>query len=296
MIARCHKVTSLADRRPVLVLAPASSDTLTYFRRIWRNRHVMGPLCHSFLSATYHATILGAWWLVIRSLLPTLGLIAIFQHVKSLQPQTIPYPLYVISGTTLWMILALAVPKGTRCLRITRRFHLHMAFPKIMVPFASISLSLVHALIFLIVLIGGITYYYYVYGVLYLAPLWRLSLLPIILLLVVLLTTGIIAVTSILFLVARDIRMVMLFAIQIWFYFTPVAYPLDILPEVWRTAVLYANPMASLIELGRWSLLGEGTVEWPAVITSAGVCLLVFWLGMRVMVRLEPALSLVRLL
>jgi lipopolysaccharide transport system permease protein len=296
MTVRNLKAATVANRRPVSIIGPAGSDTLTYLRRVWHNRHVMRPLCYNFLAATYHSTILGAWWLVIRSILPTLGMIAIFQHVKSLQPQTLPYPLYVISGTTLWMIVALALPKGTRCLRIARRFHMNMGFPKIMVPLASMSFSVVHALMFFVVLLGGIAYYYIFYNDLYLAPLWRMSLLPLVLILIMLLTTGIISFSSVLFLVARDVRMLLLFAVQLWFYFTPVAYPLEILPGIWRTAVLYLNPMASLIELGRWSLLGVGTVEWPAVITSAVVCLLVFWLGMRLMARVEPALSLVRLL
>ena len=296
MITRNLKVATEANRRPVSVIGPQGSDTLTYLKRVWRNRHVMRPLSHNFLAATYHSTILGAWWLIIRSTLPTLGLIAIFQHVKSLQPKTLPYPLFVISGTAFWMILALALPKGTRCLKIARRFHMNMAFPKIMVPLASMSFSTVHALMFLVVILGGIAYYYFFYHDLYLAPIWRLALLPAIVFLITLLTTGILAFTSVIFLVARDIRMMMLFGVQLWFYFTPVAYPLEILPGIWRTAVLYLNPMASLIEFGRWSLLGVGTVEWPAVVTSAVACLVVFWLGMRFMARVEAALSLVRLL
>jgi lipopolysaccharide transport system permease protein len=290
------KAATVANRRPVSVIGPQGSDTLTYLKRVWRSRRVMRPLSHSFLAATYQSTILGAWWLIIRSILPTLGLVAIFKHIQSLQPQTLPYPLYVISGTMLWTMVALGLPKGTRCLKIARRFHMNLGFPKIMVPLASMSFSVVHALMFLVLLLGGIAYYYVFYHDLYLAPLWRMSLLPAVIFLLILLTAGIISFTSVIFLVARDVRMLLMFAVQLLFFFTPVVYPLEILPDIWRNAVLYLNPVASLIELGRWSLLGVGTVEWPAVLTSGVACLVVFWLGLRFMARAEAALSLVRLL
>ena len=55
----------------------------------------------------------------------------------------------------------------------------------------------------------------------------------------------------------RDVRYVVPFLTQFWMYATPVVYPSSLLDEPWRT--LYGlNPMVSVVEGFRWSLLGQG--------------------------------------
>jgi lipopolysaccharide transport system permease protein len=288
------KAATAGDRKPVSIIGAQGPGSLAYLKRVWRNRRLMGALCFNFLAVTYNATILGWWWLIIRTTLPTLGMIAIFQHVKSLQPQALPYPLHVISGMTLWTLLGMSLTRGTRCLRMSRKLHMRIGFPKILVPAASLALPATYATSFFLVLLAGIAYYYAVYHELYLAPLWRIILFPVPVLLIMLFTIGILSVTSVLFLFARDIRMLFIHLVQLWFYFTPIYYPIDILPEGWRIAMMYLNPMVALIEFARWSLLGTGTLDLLALLTSATACLVVFWLGMRFMARAEVALSIVR--
>ena len=55
----------------------------------------------------------------------------------------------------------------------------------------------------------------------------------------------------------RDIGYTIPFLTQVWFYASPVTYPLSLVPQKWR--LLYGlNPMVGVIEGFRWALLGQG--------------------------------------
>jgi lipopolysaccharide transport system permease protein len=56
----------------------------------------------------------------------------------------------------------------------------------------------------------------------------------------------------------RDVRYVVPFAIQIWMFSTPIAYPSTLVPEKWR--LFYdLNPMAGVVDGFRLALLGVGS-------------------------------------
>jgi lipopolysaccharide transport system permease protein len=64
----------------------------------------------------------------------------------------------------------------------------------------------------------------------------------------------------------RDVRYVLPFAMQFWMFATPVAYPASLVPDAWRP--LYGlNPMATVVEGFRWSLLGTPAPGSMAVVS-----------------------------
>lgn len=55
----------------------------------------------------------------------------------------------------------------------------------------------------------------------------------------------------------RDIGHALPFVTQLWFFATPVAYPISLIPASWQT--WYGiNPLASVVEGFRWALFGSG--------------------------------------
>ena len=53
----------------------------------------------------------------------------------------------------------------------------------------------------------------------------------------------------------RDVRYALPFMTQLWFFASPIAYPISLVSESWRW-VFGLNPLCGLIEAMRWSLLG----------------------------------------
>src|SRR5690606_8527608 len=88
----------------------------------------------------------------------------------------------------------------------------------------------------------------------------------------------------------RDLRYVIPVAIQFLLYASPVGYSLEVLHEK-LPAQFYApymlNPLASLIEFFRWTLLGEGQLALGWLAYSVAVALGIFVGGALMFTRAE---------
>jgi lipopolysaccharide transport system permease protein len=83
----------------------------------------------------------------------------------------------------------------------------------------------------------------------------------------------------------RDVRYVVRFGLQIWLFISPVAYPLQLVNQPWRT--LYAfNPMVGVLTLMRWSLL-DGPAPTAGTLLSVVVALVVLLTGLAYFQRTE---------
>jgi lipopolysaccharide transport system permease protein len=70
----------------------------------------------------------------------------------------------------------------------------------------------------------------------------------------------------------RDVRYILPFLAQFWFFVTPVAYSGTLVPENWR-ALYSLNPMFGVVEGFRWSLLGTGKAPGSTVLISSLVAI-----------------------
>jgi len=234
--------------------------------------------------STYQRTLLGPLWLLVQSSLPLVGMIAVFQHVPSFQSD-LPYPLFLISGMALWNIVDQGLKRGMRNLNRVKRIRKVIHVPRIAMTIAGLALPLLHHLFFVAFLIGTVVYLWFVDGRIFIVISGNLIYAFISVLLTIMLVIGISAINSVLFMIARDIRYIMAPLIGFWFFFTPVVYPLEILPQSWRTVSEYANPMTSIIELYRYGLFGIGGVEPQACVISAAVTVCIFLFGVWFMMR-----------
>ena len=83
----------------------------------------------------------------------------------------------------------------------------------------------------------------------------------------------------------RDIRHIFALGIQLWFYATPIIYPVSLVPERLRT-IYYLNPMAPVIEGYRAVLLNS---EMPAnnIWLAAGISVVILAVGYLFFKRVE---------
>ena len=70
------------------------------------------------------------------------------------------------------------------------------------------------------------------------------------------------------------------------FYFSPVMYPLSLVPDRWRW-VSALNPMTGIVESYRYAFLGAGTVEPTYLAISAVTTLVLLFSGIIVFSRTE---------
>jgi lipopolysaccharide transport system permease protein len=84
----------------------------------------------------------------------------------------------------------------------------------------------------------------------------------------------------------RDVRYVIPFAIQIWLFATPVAYPSSLLAQPWQT-LSAINPMVGVVEGFRWAVLGTPEAPLAQIGVSAASALVLLLAGLAYFDRVE---------
>jgi lipopolysaccharide transport system permease protein len=84
----------------------------------------------------------------------------------------------------------------------------------------------------------------------------------------------------------RDVRHIVPFLVQVWFFATPIIYSLGLIPEQLRWAY-FLNPMAGVIAGFRFALLGDGVLPVLPVLVSAVVSAAVLVTGIAHFRRVE---------
>lgn len=77
----------------------------------------------------------------------------------------------------------------------------------------------------------------------------------------------------------RDVNYLVGIGLQVWFYATPIVYPIDIIPETYQK-ILSANPMTSYVYSMRQVVYQQAlpsTLNWLMMSVSAVVSLVVGW-------------------
>jgi lipopolysaccharide transport system permease protein len=77
---------------------------------------------------------------------------------------------------------------------------------------------------------------------------------------------------------ARDTRFAVRYVVTFWMYFTPVIYPISMVPAEIRW-LMYLNPLTAPIETFKWGVLAGLEHSWGWWVYSAALTALVFASG-----------------
>jgi lipopolysaccharide transport system permease protein len=121
----------------------------------------------------------------------------------------------------------------------------------------------------------------------YQMPMFQMSwlFLPIILIIQILLMLGIGFATAAMNVFVRDVQSILALGIQVWFYASPIIYPVSMVPESIRQ-YYFLNPMAGIIQAYRDVLL-TGQLPGTYLIPSAIIALVTFLIGYWFFKRVE---------
>jgi lipopolysaccharide transport system permease protein len=120
----------------------------------------------------------------------------------------------------------------------------------------------------------------------HIVPGWSLLLLPVWIVMLLLSATGIGLVVTSLMVSYRDVQYVMTLALQILMYATPIVYPASRIPAHIRFW-FQLNPLYSLFEAIRWSLIGDGTLDLPRLAYSAAASVVILLIGVLSFKKME---------
>jgi ABC-type polysaccharide/polyol phosphate export permease len=185
-------------------------------REIGAYREILANLIRKELKVKYTASVLGAVW----SLLNPVVFLAVFTFVvRVLGNQTPHYPVFLLSGLLAWNLFNTSLTNGTRAVIDNANLVKKVAFPREILPLATIGVALVDfvlqtAVLLLFMLVTG-------YGF----SLPALLLYPAALLALLIFTTAVVLWVSAANVRYRDVGHLIGLALLVWFWATPIVYP-----------------------------------------------------------------------
>lgn len=269
----------------VEVVLEAGRTERNYWRDLWRYRELFQILAWRDFAVRYRQTFVGVAWAGLRPILTMIVLTVIFNRIAGLTSEgKAPYALMVMAGMLPWIFFSTGLADASNSLLTNTNLLTKVYFPRLILPAATILVSVVDFVIQLVLLAAMMVWYGY-------APDWRILTLPLLMVMAFLAALGPALWITAISVRYRDFRFVTPFLVQFGLYVTPVGFAFSKIPAEWQT--LYAlNPMVGVVNAFRWAILGGDTPFYgTSVAISAGMIAVMLWIGLRQFRRLENSFA-----
>jgi lipopolysaccharide transport system permease protein len=227
---------------------------LIVFRNVFRHRELFRNLVQRDLRTRYRNSLLGWGWAMLNPAIMTAVYAFIFTYIFKTKPDPGSpsglniFAFFLIAGILPWNFLGASITTGIGSVLGAGSLILRVRMPRELIPLSSIVALAVSLLVEFAVL----------FGALIVAGHAPFRLLPWILLLTILqffFVAGVSLWLAALNVRYRDIQHLVGMALLVWFYLTPVLYPVSYVPtratmwgmELHPRSIMLLNPMARFV-------------------------------------------------
>lgn len=230
------------------------------------------------IRARYQQSLLGMLWAILQPAATVIIFSIIFTQIIPINTKGASYVLFSFAAMVPWTFFNTSVADMVNSLVSNLNLVTKVYFPREILPISSLLARFVDFLIAGAMLV--------VLMVIYRAPFFPLGwlFLPVIILVQVALALGVGFLGAALNVFYRDVRQVITLVLQLWFYASPVIYPVDRVPPQLQR-FYFLNPMAGIISAYRDVLIYEKLPDatlLTAALISLAVLLLGYWFFKRV--------------
>jgi lipopolysaccharide transport system permease protein len=231
---------------------------------LWRHRNLIAQFTRREIEGRYRGSFLGLIW----SLANPLFMLGIYTFVfgivlKSRWPQArtgglAEFAIIIFAGLTAFSFFSECVNRAPILVVSVPNYVKKVVFPLEILPVSAMGAAFFHMGISLMVLLGA--------ELLFTGTIpWTIVLLPIVLLPAILISLGLMWFLSSLGVFIRDVSQAIGLIMQAMFFFTPIFYSIESIPEPVRTVILF-NPMAPVVENFRRVLLWGQMPSWRGLV------------------------------
>lgn len=264
-----------AGLSPVLARPPIPQ----YLAGLWSRRHFIATVPMNHVRSANMDTILGNLWFLVNPALQTLVYFLIFGVLLEVDRGVDDYLSYLVIGILCFTFITSSMLAAARCMQANLTLIRSMYFPRAVIPISSMLASLytflpsVLVMTVVVMITGG-------------RPSWRWLFLPVVLLMMVALTQGVVFVVARLGKAVPDLHALLPHMIRLLFYcsgvlFAPQSFTSDEV-VLWLFKI---NPFFEVLELFRWVLMGRSAPleiwlmasGWSALALIVGAWF--FWRG-----------------
>jgi lipopolysaccharide transport system permease protein len=260
------------------IIEPKRGWQFIDFKEIIAYRDLFYFLVWRDIKVLYAQTILGFSWALLQPLVQIVVFTIVFGKVARLETEGIPYLLFSTVAIIPWTYMSQSMSESSQSLVAGQTLLGKIYFPRLLFPITPILAKLVD-FGFSLSLILVVMIYYKVHFT------WNLLFMPLFVLLMMAIPTGVGLWLSALAIRFRDVKYALQFAIRMLIYTAPIVYSASSIPQKYR--MIYSlNPLVAVIEGYRSCLLGL-TLEWQYIVPGILTTLLLVVSGCFYFRRLE---------
>jgi lipopolysaccharide transport system permease protein len=252
-------------------------------RELWRFRDLAFQIAARDVTIRYRQTSFGAAWAILQPLAFMAVFTLIFGRFAGIESDGLPYWIFSLAALVPWMFFANAFLLSSESLVMNQALISKIYFPRIFIPAGVVAAGCVDFAISLVILLAIVL----IDGI---VPPLAILTLPLLIAIAVMTALGAGAGLSAINVRYRDVRYVVPFATQLWFFITPIVYANSALSEPLRT-LSAINPMVGVIEGFRWAVLGNGSAPWDLIGVSFVAAAVLLVIGLSYFDRVERSFA-----
>lgn len=268
------------------IIKPKTSLLQVDFRELWQYRDLYRMLVKRDIVVWYKQTILGPLWFFIQPILTTIMFMIVFGGIAKIGTDGIPQPLFYLAGICLWNYFAESLNQTSNTFIQNSALFGKVYFPRLVVPFATVTSNLVRLGIQLLLFVFVYLYFAF-FTEATVAPNLYICLVPLLILLLSGLALGFGVLFSSLTTKYRDLTFLLSFLVQLWMYATPVIYPLSTIENPTLKKLMLLNPMTAILETFKYAVLGVGQFRFEYLTYSALFTLFIMAIGIVVFNKVQ---------
>jgi lipopolysaccharide transport system permease protein len=246
---------------------------LTYSKALYQSRDLLWSWTGRIIRGRYQQSALGWLWAVIQPAAQVLIFSLIFTRFVPVETGGIPYPVFSYLAIVPWTLLSASVLDMSQSLVSNMNLVTKIYFPREILPISALLARLMD----FGVAVGLLVVLMVLYDVKLFLP--GLLVLPIIFVSQLLLILGLGLASAAANVFFRDVQSLLTLGFQVWFYASPIIYPISMVPKQLQQWY-FLNPMAGILESYRDVLLSErmpGNYLYLAFVISLLVFVVGYW-------------------
>ncbi|MGV3519119.1 ABC transporter permease [Luteitalea sp.] len=257
-------------------------------RQLVRYRALIQSLVTRELKARYRGSVLGFFWSFINPLL----LLVVYSFVFTVvlpgthPPEIEPYALFLFCGILPWTWFSSSLTEAANSLMAGGNLIKKVLFPAEILPIVAVLSNMMHFFFGLPILLAFLIWFRPTIS--FVEVLW----FPVVVAVQLLFTLGLSLLLAALTVHFRDIKDILSNLLTLWFFATPIIYPMHLAPGTISKAVLNANPFSHFAVSYQEILFYDGPFgHWKWLLAIFVASVLLFLLGYFLFDRLRDSFA-----
>jgi lipopolysaccharide transport system permease protein len=254
-------------------------------KKLFSYRELLMSLTRKELKVKYRGSVLGFFWSLLNPILTMLVYSFVFSMV--LRAGIEQFAIFLICALLPFNFLSNSVNYGSGSIISNGNLVNKIYFPREILPLSVVFSNLVNflfelAALFIVLSFMGYRFYLYLY------------LLPVLIFIQFFLVVGMTLLVSALNVFFRDLQHLITIVMMVWFFGTPIIYPLSMVPERYQVYIKFINPMTIYSAYYRnifYYVKYPENAGFPTILetlTALGISLVIFFAGYYVFKKMEP--------